>query len=158
MLVERLFPVFACFISIFWLLLYTVIFQAVCIANSIRRWRSCLSQETDLSPGQNNKDNISHLQVKVRQFQLFMKSGGFEALDFSAMVQVHSEYNSIGHPTLTLWDLGPRRTNGSMKPLLSAVPWAIKLFFSELEVLWTRTYETVTGQLVHIIGQTHSLS
>lgn len=64
----------------------------------------------------------SPLQVKVRQFQLFMKSGGFEALDFSAMVQVHSEYNSIGHPTLTLWDLGPRRTNGSMKPLLPAVP------------------------------------
>lgn len=135
MLVERLFPVSACFISIFWLLLYTVISQAVCIANSIKRWRSCLSQgtEADLSPGQNNKDNISP-PGKGQEVSTLHEIRGFWSFVFlscgasTLWVQPHRS------PHIDLVGLGTKKNKWESLALASSCAMSHKAIF-----FWARS-------------------
>ena len=135
MLVEKLFPVSACFISIFWLLLYTVIFQAVCIANSIRRWRSRFlrGQRADLSPGQNNKDNISPPGKGQAVSTLHEITGfwSFGLLSYGASalwVQFHRS------PHIDLVGLGTKKNKWEHEALASCCAMSHKVIF-----FWARS-------------------
>lgn len=82
-------------------LFWAIIFKGDCVANSNRRWRSCLSpeQRTDLFSDQDNRHNIS-LQEKVGKVQPLMQLGSLYILDFSAVIPGHCVGDiHLGHST-----------------------------------------------------------